>query len=76
MRIVELFFISRSGITDALLLLKGVTSNNKKMIDAQVKKLSIVQIFFLLNERNNILSDLREHSGYLSINKTNNNNNM
>lgn len=58
MRIVELFFISQSGITDALLLLKGVTSNNKKMIDAQVKKLSIVQILFLLNEKKNISSFL------------------
>lgn len=58
MRIVELFFISQSGITDALLLLKGVTSNNKKMIDAQVKKLSIVQILFLLNEKKNMSSFL------------------
>lgn len=58
MRIVELFFISQSGITDALPLLKGVTSNNKKMIDAQVKKLSIVQIFFLLNKKKNLSSFL------------------
>lgn len=38
------------------------------------KSFQSFKFFFLLNEKKNILFELREYSGYLSINKTNNNN--